>query len=64
MTMYRALQGEIFASPCLIDVGGLPPKGEHQLNRIYKYEPRHPDPVAKPDPAVVAPEKHVSAPGE
>ena len=42
MTLYRAIQGEIFVAPCLLEAGGTPPKGGcFSLERRYQYEPRN-----------------------
>lgn len=51
MTLYRAIQGEIFVAPCLLEAGGTPPKGGcFSLERRYEYEPRNPARAKKSAP--------------
>lgn len=55
-TTYRAVQGQIFVSPCLAEVNGRPPQ-KGLLARQYEYEPRSPLPAAPP-PALPRPSSH------
>lgn len=54
ITTYRAVRGDLFVSPGLLEAEGMPPKKGQILGRVYNYEPRaHP---AENGPATDAPE--------